>query len=100
MESGRLYEKFTAAGEREEEAIDVEQASASIGALIENRSRQRPEANDAEMLWKESVRKHNAKLRRERMAEWFEFYSRLAYSLRASADEFDARAEALLEETD
>ena len=77
--------------------MDLARASGH-DALIEKRAGERNEANAAEMLWKESVRRHNAKLRRERMAEWFEFYSRLAYSLRASAEEYERRAEVLLEE--
>ena len=51
--------------------MEVAQASDQIDGPIERRSRQRSEANVAEMLWKESVRKHNAKLKRERRAEWF-----------------------------
>ena len=76
--------------------MDVARASDQIDALVERRSRQRSEANFEEAAWKASVRKHNAKLRRERRAEWLCYFSALADSLRASADEFDRRAEKLL----
>ena len=79
--------------------MDLAKASDQIDALIEKRTG-RGEANDAEMMWKASVRKHNARLRRERRAEWFCYFSALADSLRRSADEFDAKASALLEESD
>ena len=44
-----------------------------------------------------SVRKHHEKLRRQRRAEWYGFYCRLADSLRKSAEHFEAKALALLE---
>jgi hypothetical protein len=78
--------------------VDVEQASASIDALIDKRAAGREEATAAEIAWKASVRRHNAKLRRERRAEWFVYFSTLADSLRASADGFEAKAQALLED--
>ena len=55
-------------------------------------------ANAEEMLWKASVRKHNAKLRRQHRAEWFSFYSRLAESHARISRDFEAKAEALLED--
>ncbi len=76
--------------------MDVEQASASIDALIDKRAAGREEATAAEMLWKESVRKHHAKLRRQRRGEWFCYFSALADSLRKSADELERKAQALL----
>ena len=78
--------------------MEVAQASDQIDGPIERRSRQRSEANVAEMLWKESVRKHNAKLRRQHRAELFCYFSNLADSLRASAEHYERRAEALLED--
>jgi hypothetical protein len=86
--------------EREEEAIvDVARASDQIDAPIERRVSERGRANAEEEFWNASVRKHHAKLQGERGAEWSCYFSALASSLRASADdEFDARAEALLEE--
>ena len=80
--------------------MDVAKASDQIDALIDKRAAARAGANLEEESWKASVRRHNAKLRRQHRAEWFAYYSNLSYSLRRSADEFAARAEALLEETD
>ena len=78
--------------------MNVARASDQIDALIEKRSRQRSEANATEMAWKESVRKHHAKLRRQRQGEWFCYFSALADSLRKSAEHFEAKAQALLED--
>ena len=78
--------------------MDVIRASDQIDALIEKRAKANDEANFEEQAWKASARKHNAKLRRQHRAEWFAYFSNLADSLRRSADEFDARASALLED--
>ncbi len=78
--------------------MDVARASDQIDALIEKRAAGREEATAAEMLWKESVRRHHEKLRRQLRAEWFVYFSTLADSLRASADGFEAKAQALLED--
>jgi len=85
---------------KEADGVDVARVSDQIDGLIEKRSRQHAEANFEEMAWKESVRRHHERLRRERRAEWVRYWSVLADSLRASADEFDARAERLLEQPD
>ena len=78
--------------------MDLEQASASIDALIDKRAAARTgAASFEEMAWKESVRKHNARLRRQHRQEWFVYFSTLADSLRRSADHYEAKAEALLE---
>ncbi len=78
--------------------MDVERASDQLDALIARRARERDDANVEEMMWKASVRKHNAKLRRQHRAEWFCYFSALADSLRRSAEEFERRAEKLLED--
>ncbi len=78
--------------------MDVARASDQIDALIDKRAAGREEATAAEMAWKESVRRHNAKLRRQHRAEWFAYFSTLASSLRASADHYERRAQALLED--
>ncbi len=54
--------------------------------------------NFEEMAWKASVRKHHAKLRRQRRGEWYCYFAALADSLRRSADEFEEKAAALLED--
>jgi hypothetical protein len=66
--------------------------------LIDKRAAGRDASDAFEMAWKASVRKHNARLRLQRMAEWHEFYSRLAYSHARLAERFEARAEALLQD--
>ena len=77
--------------------MDVARASDQIDALRECGARERGQANAEEMAWKASVREHLEQLRRERRAEWFCYWSALA-SLRASAEEYERRAEALPEE--
>jgi hypothetical protein len=90
---------FVYGREREEEAIvDVARASDQIDALIERRAGEGGRANAEEVLWKASVRKHHAKLGRQRRTECFAHYSCLSASLRRSAEEYDRRAEALPEE--
>ena len=54
--------------------------------------------NELAEMYAESVRKHNARVRRENRALWFAYYSNLAASLKTSAEEYEARAAALLEE--
>ena len=78
--------------------MDVEAASASIDALIDRRAAGRDEASATEMAWKESVRKHNARLRRERQSEWYCHLVGIADSLRKSAEHFERKAEQLLED--
>ncbi len=68
-----------------------------MNALIERRAREASKAQALEDLWKASERRHHERLRRERRAEWYCYWSALADSLRRSADEFEAKAEALLE---
>ncbi len=77
--------------------VDVAKASDQLDALIEKRARQRSEADATETMWKASVRKHHAKLQRQRQGEWFCYWSALADSLRASAEHFERKAQALLE---
>jgi hypothetical protein len=80
--------------------VDLARAKTDLNNLIDKRARGRVEANAAEMAWKESVRRHNAKLWRERRAEWFCYWSALADSLRKSADDFERRATELLEDSE
>ena len=85
---------------KEADGVDLARAETDLNNLIERRARQRSEANAAEMAWKESVRKHNTKLRRERKAEWFCYFSALADSLRRSAEVYERRAMELLEDSE
>jgi hypothetical protein len=66
--------------------------------LIERRSHKEPDPDEREELWKESVRRYNAKRQEELRAEWHGYFCRLAESLRTRAQEYDHRAELLLED--
>jgi len=52
--------------------------------------------DEREELWKESVRRYNARRWEENRLAWCDYFSRLAGSFRARAEEYDRRA-ALLE---
>ena len=78
--------------------MDLARASDELDRLIEKRAGERDAANFEEVAWKASVRRHHAKLRQQHRAEWFCYWSALADSLRKSADEFEAKAQALLED--
>ncbi len=58
--------------------------------MIERRSRQK-DPDEGSELWQESVRRYNARLREENRLAWCEYFSRLASSLRARAEEYDQR---------
>lgn len=52
----------------------------------------------AEMVeWRESVRRYNVRRREANRREWCDYFERLATSLRSRAEEYDDRAQALLE---
>ena len=73
---------------------------AELDRLISKRASQdrRPDPDEREELWKESVRLYNARRREENRRAWCEYFCRLAGSLRARAEEYDHRARALLED--
>ena len=73
-----------------------EAVEADLNRLIERRSRQRDAEEESE-LWKESVRRYNARRREENRLAWCDYFSHLAGSLRARAEEYDHRAQALME---
>ena len=73
-----------------------EQVERELDAMIERRSRQKDPDEEHE-LWRESVRRYNARRREENRLAWCEYFSRLAGSLRARAEEYDQRV-ALLED--
>ena len=78
--------------------MDLARASDELDRLIEKRAGERDAANFEEVAWKASVRRHHAKLRQQHRAEWFCYWSALADSLRRSADRYERRALALLED--
>ena len=74
-----------------------EQVESELDAMIERRARQKDPDEEHE-LWRESVRRHNARRREENRLAWCDYFSRLAGSLRARAEEYDRRAQTLMEE--
>jgi hypothetical protein len=68
-----------------------------LDAMIVRRSRQQDPDEDHE-LWKESVRRYNARRREANRLAWQGYFERLAASLRSRAQEYDHRAQALLED--
>lgn len=65
-----------------------------LDAMIERRSRKKDPDEESE-LWRESVRRYNARRREENRLAWCDYFSRLAGALRARAEEYDRRAELL-----
>ena len=74
--------------------MDLARAGDELDRLIERRAKQAA----VEDLWEASVKKDKERKRRQRRGEWFCYWSALADSLRKSADEFEAKAQALLED--
>jgi len=62
-----------------------------LNAMIERRSRTK-EPDEASELWQESVRRYNARRREENRLAWCGYFTHLAGSLRARAEEYDRRA--------
>jgi hypothetical protein len=78
--------------------VDVgrsEQVESELDAMIERRSRQKDPDEEHE-LWRESVRRYNARRREENRLAWCDYFCRLAGSLRVRAEEYDQRAQALM----
>ena len=69
-----------------------------LDALIQRRARKGGvDPDQAEEIWKESVRRYNARRREENRREWCGYFERLAACLRARAAEYDRRAQALMQ---
>lgn len=73
-----------------------EMVERELDAMIERRSRQKDPDEEHE-LWQESVKRYNARRREENRLAWCDYFSRLAGSLRARAEEYHQRV-ALLED--
>ena len=73
-----------------------EKIEKEIDAMIERRSRQK-DPEEASETWQESVRRYNARRREKNRLAWCDYFSHLAGSLRARAEEYDHRAQALME---
>jgi hypothetical protein len=70
-----------------------------LNRLMQMRSSQETDPDERDELWKASVAAYNARRREENRLAWCEYFSRLAGSLRARAEEYDQRA-ALLTNTE
>jgi hypothetical protein len=80
--------------------VDVargEMVEKELDAMIVRRSRQK-DPEEASELWQESVRRYNARRQEENRLAWCDYFERLAACLRARAEEYDHRAQALLED--
>ena len=69
------------------DVANIEAAEASIDAFIERRARQNAAENALEEMWKESVRKYNARHREERIWERLRYHEAM---LRAHSHNFEA----------
>ena len=74
-----------------------EAVEAELDRLIERRSRQK-DPDEESKAWQESVRRYNARRREENRREWCGYFERLAVCLRARAEEYDHRAQMLIED--
>jgi hypothetical protein len=68
-----------------------------LDQMIERRSRQKDPDEESE-LWRESVRAYNEKRRQMTRLAWQNYFCRLAGSLRTRAEEYDRRAQSLMED--
>ena len=76
-----------------------EMVEKQLDALIQRRARKGDvDPDEAEEIWKESVRRYSARRREENRREWCGYFERLAACLRARAEEYDHRAQMLMEE--
>jgi hypothetical protein len=73
-----------------------EAVEAELNRLIERRSRQKDPEEESK-AWQESVRRYNARRREENRLAWCNYFERLSACLRARAEEYDRRAQALME---
>jgi hypothetical protein len=83
--------------------VDVARADtvgAELDRLICKRASQdrRLDPDEQEELWKESVRRYNARLEEENRLAWCDYFGRLVARVRSRAEEYDYRAQALLED--
>jgi hypothetical protein len=74
-----------------------EMVEKELNAMIERRSRQK-DPEEASEAWQESVRRYNVRRREENRLAWCDYFERLSACLRARAEEYDHRAQMLMEE--
>ena len=73
-----------------------EMVEKELNAMIERRSRQK-DPEEASEAWQESVRRYNVRRREENRLAWCDYFERLSACLRARAEEYDQRAQTLME---
>jgi hypothetical protein len=73
-----------------------EMVEKELDQLITRRSKHNDPEEQSES-WQESVRRYNARRREKNRLAWCDYFSRLAGSLRARAEEYDQRAQTLME---
>ena len=73
-----------------------EMVEKELNAMIERRSRQKDPDEEHE-LWRESVERYNARRREENRLAWCDYFERLSACLRTRAEEYDQRAQTLME---
>ena len=79
--------------------VQGERAETELTAFIERRSRKgEADPEEREELWKESVRRYNARRREVNRLAWCDYFSHLAGSLRARAEEYEGRAKRLMQD--
>src|SRR5215207_6563929 len=78
----------------------VDTVDLELDRLISRRASQdlRPDPDEEEELWKASVRRYNARRQEANRLAWCDYFERLAACLRARAEEYDHRAQRLLED--
>ena len=81
------------------EVAHGEMVEAELNRLMDKRSSQEIDADERDELWKASVAAYNARRREENRLAWCDYFCRLAGTLRARAEEYDHRAQALLEDS-
>ena len=74
-----------------------EMVEKELNAMIERRSHQK-DPEEASEAWQESVRRYNVRRREENRLAWCDYFERLSACLRARAEEYDHRAQMLMEE--
>jgi MoaA/NifB/PqqE/SkfB family radical SAM enzyme len=76
----------------------AEMVEKQLDAMIQRRARKGGvDPDEREEIWKESVRRYNARRREENRREWCGYFERLAACLRARAEEYDHRAQMLMD---
>jgi hypothetical protein len=77
----------------------AEMVEKQLDAMIQRRARKGDvDPDEASELWRESVKRYNARRREENRLAWCDYFERLATSLRSRAEEYDHRAQMLLED--